>query len=98
MSNGRVERLFSTMKLIKSDRRSSLSEDRLDHLVRITIDGPSLAQWDATDAVRLWWKSKQRRQVQDTRAPPRPSTSRSEPTEHTEAYTLNLEDWDTFVA
>ena len=98
MSNGRVERVFSTMKLIKTDRRSSLSEDRLDHLVRITIDGPPLAQWDATDAVRLWWKSKQRRQVRDTRAPPRHSTSRSEPTEHTEPYTLNLEDWDTFVA
>ena len=54
------------MQLIKTHRRSSLSEDRLDHLVRITIDGPPLAQWDATDAVRLWWKSKQRKQVQDT--------------------------------
>ena len=98
MSNGRVERVFSALKLIKTDRRSSLSEDSLDHLVRITIDGPPLAQWDATDAIRLWWRSKQRRQVQDTRAAPGPSTSRSEDTDTTEAYILNLEDWDTFVA
>ena len=60
MSNGTVERVFSTVKLIKSDRRSRLSEDTLDHLVRIAVDGPPLAQWDATDAVHLWWRGKQR--------------------------------------
>ena len=97
MSNGRVERVFSALKFIKSDRRSSLSEDTLDHLVRITVDGPPLAQLDASPAVHLWWRKKQRRQVQNTRAAPRPSTSHGE-TESTETYTLNLEDWDTFVA
>ena len=98
MSNGRVERVFSTVKLIKSDRRSRLSEDTLDHLVRIAVDGPPLAQWDATDAVHLWWRSKQRRQVQDTRAEPRPGTSNAENDPTTETYSLDLEDWDTFVA
>ena len=71
MSNGRVERVFFCSD-IKSDRRSSLSEDTLDHLVCITIDGPPLAQWDASDAVHLWWRSKQRRQIQYTRAAPTP--------------------------
>ena len=59
MSNGRLERVFS------KSNRSSLSEDRLDHLVRITVEGPPIAQWDATGAVQLWWKSKQHSQVQD---------------------------------
>ena len=49
MSNGQLERVFS-----KSDRRSSLSEDRLDHLVPITVEGPPIAQWDAAGAVQLW--------------------------------------------
>ena len=96
MSNGRVERVFSALKPIKSDRRSSLTEDTLDHLLRITVDGPPLAQWDASDAVHLWWKGKQRRQVEDTRAAPTPSTSHTKDNEST--YTLDLEDWDTFVA
>ena len=73
MSNGRVERVFSSLKVIKTDRRSRLGEDRLDHLVRIAVDGPPFHQWDATDAVQLWWKSNtQRRQMQDTRARPTP--------------------------
>ena len=97
MSNGRLERVFSTLKFLKSDRRSSLSEDRLDHLVRITVEGPPIAQWDATGAVQLWWKSKQRRQVQDTRTAP--TSSRTDISEADENYSLNLmEDWDKFIA
>ena len=98
MSNGKVERVFSALKLIKSDRRSSLSEDTLDHLVRITVDGPPLAQWDASDVEHLWWRSKQRRQVQD-RAAPRLSTSHAQDDDPTIVhYTLYLENWHTFVA
>ena len=36
----------------KSDWRSSLSEDTLDHLMRISVDGPPLAQFDPTLAVQ----------------------------------------------
>ena len=83
MSNGRVER--GALKLIKSDRHNSLSENTLDHLVRIPVDGPPLAQWGATVVVQLWWWS-------NTRAAPRPcpSSANNDPTEE---YTLNLEDW-----
>ena len=77
---------LSTVKLIKSDRLSRLSEDTLDHL-----DGPPLAQWDATDAVHLWWRSKQRRQVQDTRVEPRPGTFNAENDPTTEYNTVPLE-------
>ena len=55
------ERLFSQLKLIKSDRRSSSSEDKPDQLLRITVDAPSLAKWDVSGAVQLWWNDKTRR-------------------------------------
>ncbi len=61
MSNGHVERLFSILKLIKTDRRNSLSEDHFDDLLRVSVDGPPLDKWQATGAIELWWKSKQRR-------------------------------------
>ena len=99
MANGHVERTFSALKLIKSDRRSCLSEDHLDDLVRIAVDGPPLSQWDARGAVQLWWKAKQRRQVRDTHAGPRCTTSQSkdDTAAPSEPYTLNLEDWESYI-
>ena len=61
MANGHVERTFSILKLIKTERRNCLSEDHLDDLMRISVDGPPLSLWDATPSVHLWWKNKQRR-------------------------------------
>ena len=99
MANGRLERVFSSLKLIKSDRRSRLGKDRLDHLVRIAVDGPPLNQWDATDAVQLWWRSCFRRQGQDkTRVVGTPSTSTTQDNSSDAIYPLNLEDWDIFLA
>ncbi len=43
-----VLRVFSQLKIVKSNRRTSLGEDSLDQLVRITVEGPPLSQWDAT--------------------------------------------------
>ena len=40
-----LERLYSQLKLIKPDRRSSLGEDRLDQLLQITVDAPPLSKW-----------------------------------------------------
>ena len=100
MANGRVERIFSALKLIKSNRRASLSEDHLDDLVRISVDAPPLSQWDATGALQLWWKDKTRREVSDTRAPPKPITSQSESGTDSENQmeSFSLEDWETFLA
>ena len=99
VSNGHVERVFSMLKVIKSDRCNSHGEDRLDQLVRIKVDGPPFAQWDATPAVQLWWKAKLCRDVKDTRTPPTPSTSAFATTVDEEQIvdTLNLDDWDTFL-
>ena len=77
MANGRVEREFSTMNVIKTDCRNCLGKDHLDDLMGIAIDGPSVSQWDASDAASLWYKDKQRHQVADQRATPRSSSSQT---------------------
>ena len=42
VTNGHVERVFSTLKHIKTNLQSSLSEDHLDDLLKISVDGPPL--------------------------------------------------------
>ena len=61
VSNGYVERCFSQLKLIKTDRRNCLSENTLDNLLRIQLDGPDLVDWDPKCAIELWGKDKVRR-------------------------------------
>ena len=56
VSNGHLESVFSQLKLVKSERRTGLGEDRLDQLVRISVETPALAQWDPSSAVELWWR------------------------------------------
>lgn len=64
VANGHLERVFSQLKLIKTNRRNSIKEDTLHHLVRINVEGPSLSDWDPTDAMQLWWRDKARRMNQ----------------------------------
>ena len=47
-ANGQVERMFSTLKWIKTDRRSCLGEDTLENLMRISLEGPPFANWNAS--------------------------------------------------
>ena len=53
VSNGHLERCFSQVKILKTNKRSSLNEQRLDNLLRIRLEGPPPNQWDATGAVQL---------------------------------------------
>ncbi len=55
------------------------------------MDGPPASEWNAANAVRLWWSDKQRRQVDDTRKAPTPRTPECSGSEDT--YELNLDDW-----
>ena len=64
VSNAIVKRGFSARRRIKSDWRSSLSEDTLDHLMRISVDGPPLAQFDPTLAVQRFFSTPRRPHVQ----------------------------------
>ncbi|XP_013383761.1 zinc finger protein 862-like [Lingula anatina] len=60
VSSAICERGFSAVKRIKSDWRSSLSTQMLNHLLAISIEGPSLEDYDAERAVHLWWTRGQR--------------------------------------
>lgn len=54
ISNAKVERLFSLMNHVKTDSRAALSENTLNNLIRIRMEGPSFEQYDPTAAIDLW--------------------------------------------
>jgi len=69
VSNGHLERCFSQMKMLKTDKRSSLNEQSLDNLLHIRLEGPSPNQWDVKGAVQLWWNDKTRQTNRSSRRP-----------------------------
>ena len=95
LTNGRLERLFSQLKLIKSDRRSSLGENRLDQLLRITVDAPPLSKWDASVAVQLWWEDKTRRPQTKGTQKVTQNRTKSGPSTSSDASTSTVDDTDT---
>ena len=52
-STGKVERLFSSLKVIKNEKRTSLSVSTLNDL---KTEGPSLSNFSSDAAMYLWWK------------------------------------------
>ena len=54
-SNGRVEKFFSSMKVIKTDRGTNLQADTLNDLIEIYVEGPPFTSYSADWAVELWW-------------------------------------------
>ena len=100
VSNGHLERVFSQLKLVKSEQRTCLGEDRLDQLVCISVEAPVLAQWDPSSTVELWWRDKTRRlNIRDVRARPTSSSSSAQVCDtdsnsDNAPFTLdNWEDW-----
>lgn len=73
-SNGRVEQIFSSLKVIKTTNRASLHTTTLDDLLEICIEGPPLARFSADSAIDLWWSDchTTRRTNQTKRKPYRP--------------------------
>lgn len=67
ISNAKVERLFSLMNRVKTDRRATLGESNLNHLVRIRLEGPAFQDYDSTPAIQLWLSSAARRPNQNIR-------------------------------
>lgn len=61
ISNAVVERMFSTMARIKPQLRNRMSRDRLDSLLRIGEEGPSVKEYNPTAAIDLWYGQKKRR-------------------------------------
>ena len=96
-SNGHVERLFSTLKFIKTDWRTRLQTETLSDLLDIRVEGPPLSNFSADQAISLWWKDCKttRRTNQQPRKDYQPSAgASSSSTITTESDNINLEDWD----
>ena len=55
-SNGQVERVFSMMNIIKTDRKTSMHTSTLSDLLEIQVEGPPLATFSPDRAVKLWWE------------------------------------------
>ena len=103
-SNGKVERSFSQMNVIKTSKRSLLSNDTLDDLLLLTVDGVPLADFNPDAAIDIWWNDKQRRPNQKKRNPYKqiPSSSATSTSASTVHDTANadsgtedlLSEWD----
>ena len=54
-STANVERFFSTLKIIKNEKRTNLSCSTLNDLLEVNTEGPTLSNFCADSAVDLWW-------------------------------------------
>ena len=67
VSNGKLERVFSTLKVIKVDKRSSLSNEVLDDLLMLNTNPCSLKDFNPDESIHRWWEDKTRRPNQQPR-------------------------------
>ena len=110
-SNGKLEQVFSQLNVIKTNKRTSLSNESLDDLLLLTSDGVPMKDFCPDDAINLWWNSKVRRPQQSSRKlykkrtsssnlPVDESTgssSQSESEENSDDDTDLLGDWDDWM-
>lgn len=97
IANGRVERVFSLLKLIKDNQRTCLKEDTLDHLLRIKAEGPPLAEWDASHSVELWWSEKSRRVTCHLNSAST-SAQEAESSSDAESEVFSLDKWEEWIS
>ena len=55
LSNGRVEQIFSSLKILKISRRTNMQGDTLNDLLKIYVEGPPLSSFCPDEAIELWW-------------------------------------------
>ena len=66
-SNGNLERVFSQLNVIKSNKRTSLLNDTLDDLLMVSTMTSPLKDFNPDKAIDLWWGDKVRRPTQKKR-------------------------------
>ena len=66
-SNGKLERVFSQPNVIKTNKRTSLSNEAIDDLLLLTTDSVPLREFCPDNAIDHWWKDKVRRPNQRRR-------------------------------
>ena len=95
-SNSHVEQLFSTLKMIKTERRTRLQTETLSDLLEITVEGPPLENFSPDEAIKLWWDDCKttRRIDQQPRKPYSLSTSSTSQSSDTVTNSINLDEWD----
>ena len=72
-----VERGFSTMKVLKTERCTWLLTNTLDDLIEINLEGPTPEYFSAGDAVQLWYQDRTRpNQSARKECCPRPGSQR----------------------
>ena len=54
-SNRRVEQIFSSLKVLKTNRRTNMQRDTLYDLLEIYVEGPTLSSFCRNHAIELWW-------------------------------------------
>ena len=57
VSNGKHERVFSTMKNNKQEKRSSMSNELLDDLLVTNVEKVNVEDFNPDDSIELWWKN-----------------------------------------
>ena len=60
-SSAICERGFSTMARIKTDGRSRLGPEMLDNLMAISVNGPTIADYNCNGALSLWFNGEKKR-------------------------------------
>lgn len=105
VSNGKLERVFSTLTMIKVDKRSLLGNDTLDDLLVLNTDHIPLKEFNPDRSIRMWWNAKARRLNQHPRKvykTNKKSTSRDQDDtcsadSQDTGNNLLLDDWDEFT-
>ena len=101
-TNSKVERMFSSLKVIKTDRRTSLQITTLDDLMESNVEGPSPESFSAEQAVNLWWSDRSRRPNETPRNKYKPREGQTEADisddQDTAEQEFTLNDWDEWFA
>ena len=66
-SNGKLERVFSQLNVIKTNKRTSLTNEALNDLLLIATESIPLSEFCPDPAIDLWWKARVRRPHQRKR-------------------------------
>ena len=75
---------FSCVKRLKNDWRSSLTTQMMNHLLCVSLEGPTLEEYDAERAVHLWWTRGQRARRPQFAAPALPAEDHADQPEEDE--------------
>ena len=95
VSNGKLERTFSQLNIIKDKKRSSLGNQSLNDLLAVSADKCTLKVFSPDRAIKLWWESKQRRPSQSKRKQYKPLASSSTATSSSDSLSGSQQESET---